>query len=380
MSRRLVFTAWTKSYVRRGDIGGRLGANITLAHNTLGSCEFSVAATNPRVADLSAAGARVTVDYYPDDGVDPIRYSGEVTNIHGEGRAQQATRTFTVTDDWNLLNTTLGYPTPTADEDHQSTTAYYTSTGPAETVTLDVIGANVTRNGLGVTVPTTAGRGSTITVKLRMHPLADRLFPAVEQAGIGVRVVQVSGGRSVQIYEPTIFSRTLTEGSGIVQNVSFDLARAFATDAIVGAGGDATARKFKRVTDSTARTALGTVLELFVDARDIDPAAVDLATQETDRGLEALAEAAAKESLSLTLVEKGAFRFGTTFGLGDRVTMQTLNGPPITDLVRSVQITEDRESGIRVLPQVGERSDVADASLEKIVAQLAKSLRNLKRS
>jgi hypothetical protein len=382
MSRRLVLTAWDKSYARKGDIGKRLGLNLTLAHNTLGSCDFTLSARNPRVGDLSADGARVTVDYYPNDGVTPIRYSGEVTSIHGEGRGETATRTFTVTDDWNVLNTTLGYPTPTADEAHQTTAAYYTTTGPAETVALNVISANATRigSGLHLTVPSSSGRGSTVTAMLRMHPEADRLLPLIDQAGIGLRVVQTTSTRAVQVYVPTTYSRTLTEGSGIVQNVSFDVTRATATRAIVGVGGQATARGFYRVTSTTTETALGTVLETFVDARDIDPAATDVVTQATARGNEALTEAATKTSLSLTLVEKGAFRFGTTFQLGDKVNMQTLNGPLITDTVRSVQITESADAGIRVVPQVGERSDVSSAYLEKIIAQLAKSLRNLKRS
>jgi hypothetical protein len=381
VSRRLKFTAWTKSYVRKGDIGARLGANLTLAHNTLGSCDFTISAKNPRVADLTASGARVTVDYFPDDGITPIRYSGEVTNIHGEGRAEQATRTFTVGDDWNVLNTTVGYPNPTGTDSQQGASgAYYVSTGPAETVALNVISVNSTRAGLGLTVPSSSGRGSTITVQLRMHPLADRLFPAVDQAGVGVRVVQQdTGGRAVQVYAPTTYARILTEASGIVQNVSFDLARETVTRVIVGVSGQGTARTFRTIIGTAAETAIGAKLEAFVDARDIDAAATDLTAQVAARAQEALTEGAAKASLGLTLVERGAFRFGTTFHLGDRVTMQTLNGPQITDLIRSVQITED-SNGIRVTPTVGERSDVSDFSLERIVAKLAKSLRDLKRS
>jgi hypothetical protein len=347
----------------------------------LGDCDFTVRATNGRVADLSANGARVTVDYYLDDTdptIAPIRcYSGEITNVHGEGRAEQAIRTFTVTDDWNVLNTTLGWANPTGADTNQGTAAYYTRTGPAEDVALDVIGANATRLGLNLSVPASAGRGSTITAKFRMHPLADRLWPAVDQAGIGIRVVQQNAQRAVQVYQPVTYPRILTETSGIVQGNSWDVTRALVTRTMVGAGGQDVARVFRHFVNTALETSLGTALEVFVDARDVDQAAPDLVAQLQARSDQALAQFAATASLNLTLVERGSFRYGKTFNLGDRISMQTLNGPVITDLVRAVDINMDQDAGLTVTPIVGNWSDSStDSGLAKIVAQLAKSLRD----
>ena len=377
MTRRLVFTCWDKNYNRKGQVGKVIDADVTGRHNTLGSCDFTVSARNNRVADLSADGARVTVDYYPDTGWTPIRfYSGEVENIHGEGRAEKATRTFTVTDDWNILNTIIGWPKPASAITAQ-TDAYYVSTGPAETVVKDIVGANATRAGIDLTVPASAGLGDTVTVKIRMHPEADRLFPAVDQAGIGVRVVQVGDHRELQVYAPTTYPRVLTEDSKIIQGNSFDLQRPRLTRVVVGAGGEGTARAFKTFVNAAREAQLGTVMEQFIDARDVATITDPEVQARVD---EAMAENAAKASMDVTLVERGSFRFGKTFHLGDQISVQPAGlSSPITDLVRAVQITKTTDAGVRVTPMVGDWAESTDAKLQKIVAQLAKSLRDLKR-
>lgn len=389
--RRAVFTCWDKNFTRKGQIGKLISFDVLIAHNAPGSCTFTIDANNRRVPDLVADGARVTVDYYPGSTYQPIRYSGPVFNTHGEGQGEQATRTFTIVDDWSaVMNGILGYPSPDADDDHQLGTGnsgYYRSTGPAETVVADIVGKNATRTGSSLVVPASQGRGDTVTVQIRFHPLADRLFPVVDQAGIGVRVVQVGDHLELQMYEPTTYPRVLTEQSRVIQGNSFDLTAPTVTRPVVAGGGESIQRKIISYPNAALESELGRVLETFIDARDVSLYEDDgttpnpnLAADMQARADEAFTDGARKESMDLTLVERGAFRFLIAFRLGDRVSAQMNQSPVITDIVRSVQISQQIGKAITVTPKVGDWTDNSTMRLYRMIQQWAKSVRDMKRS
>lgn len=370
--------AWSKGYERKGVVPGLRSVSVVFRDNKAGDAEFTVRADHPRVGDLTADGARAVLTYTPTGGT-PEVLSGAVQEISGEGRASRSTRTFKLVDDFDdILMQTIGWPNPTGTVLQQGDDgAYYTVTGPAETVLKDIVAANTTRTGKPLVVPTSTGLGDTVTVSIRMHPLFDRLFPAVD--GLRVRVVQVGDERHLLVSERATYPRTLTEGSGVLTTNSFAIVRPTVTRVTVGAGGEGEARAFRQYVDAARESAFGLVREVFQDARDIPAADPDLAALLQARADETLAEGAPTVSLSVDLTETERFRFGVSFTTGDVVSMQLLGLPfTVTERIREVEVSWAPDQGRKVTPRVGAVEQSADAAMAADVVSLARAVRDLR--
>ena len=373
--------AWTKDYVRRGVVARPESVSGMIAHNGPGAFEFTVPSDHPRVPDLSADGARAVILYRPEPGADPeTLISGQLTDVSGKGASLAAIRTYRLKDDWTVLNEILGLPNPTGTMTQQGAdTAYFTRTGPAEDVVTQIVAPNATRQGVNLTVPASLGRGASCEVSVRMHPLSDRLFPTIDQAGIGVRIVQRGSDRVLEVYEPTTRSRVLTETSGVVTDGDWTLTMPTVTRVIVGAGGEGTARVFREYVDAALETRFGVSRAVFVDARDVDPADPNLTTILQARADEALAEGAPKTSVSATLTETRAFRYGRSYRLGDRISLRLAGSPVLSDLVREVSFSYTADGGLEIVPKVGAWSESATDDLYRKVATLARAARDAQR-
>lgn len=252
------------AFARRGWIGDPVRLTVTPRHNARGSVVLTVDNDHRRLPELSAPGARLVIRY---DG--QVLLTGRVRLRTGRGPGISGQTTFTVEDDLRLLWRVLGWPVPTAGLSAQ-TSGYDTRTGPAETVVKAFVQANaVTRLGLPVTVAPDLARGGNITVSTRMHPLADRLFPMVDVAGIGVTVRQNGPGLLLDCYTPAASPRTLTEQSGVVQDWSYSLTDPQATRVIVGGQGEGTARSFTSSVDAAREAEWADVLEVFRDRKSV---------------------------------------------------------------------------------------------------------------
>lgn len=355
-------------------VGAPLSVDLVLRHNAAGSLTFELDADDEQVEALNTPGARVVVQYSPDpdDPASPRRrLSGRVHELEGTTTGAQ-TRAFTVVDDWQVFARLLGWPNPagpiTAQGDEE---AYWRSSGPAETVLKEAVSVNAHRSVPAVTVVPSLGRGDPIAASLRFHPLADRLFPAVDQAGVGVSVLQGDGALVVDCYTPATYPATLTEESGIVAAGSYTITAPVATRAVVLGGGEGTARIARLVVDAAAEAEWGFTAEVVVDARDTtDTALLD------QRGAEALAEGAATASVTATLSETEEWRFGATFDLGDLVPIQLNGAPVITDVVREVAITWTPGDGLVVTPRVGDIETTATAVIGRAIRKIAAAQRD----
>jgi hypothetical protein len=357
------------AFARKGFVGNPVALTVTPRHNQVGTATLVLDADHVRVPDLSVRGARVVIRY--DDLPDPV-LTGRVRLRQGEGPLSQSTVTFSVVDDLRLLWRVLGWPVPTAALSAQ-TAEYDTRTGAAETVLKQYVTANaVQRLGLPVTVAATQARGATITASLRMHPLADRLLPLVDAAGIGVTVRQSGAGLLLDCYTPATHPRTLTEQSGIVQKWSYSQADPEATRVVAGGQGEGVARVFRSTVAATRETQWRDVIEVFRDARDAeDSATLDLRSQET------LDEGAPRAGLSVELAETATFRYGKAVRVGDRVRIEVGGAVVVEDVLREAVLSWTRDDGLLVTPIVGQRTDDPDTVLARAVAALGRSLRNL---
>ncbi|HJW01361.1 MAG TPA: hypothetical protein VJ617_19905 [Arthrobacter sp.] len=340
----------------------------TPRYNSSGTLRIDLTSDHPRIADLSVDGARVVCEYYGEHIL-----SGPVTAIAAQGPSSAAVIAFYVDDDFRLFEGVLGWPNPTQAITSQ-TSEYYKLTGPAETVVKDLITKNaITRLGMPVTCASNLARGATISVALRMDPLADKLFPAVEQAGIGVSVKQSGAGLLVDCYVPATFPRILTEESGIVQDWSWTSTRATNTRVVIGGEGEATARVFAIEVAVNREPRINDKMEVFRDARDADSSALL-----SERGRETLAEGAAKSGFSLTLAETDNFRYGGKgVRVGDSVTV-SIGGVERTDILREATISYSYDDGLSITPVIGEIQDNPDRTIASFLKSVRKGLAELK--
>lgn len=372
-------TAYDKDYAHKGPVPAPRKISAMVRRNAPGQVNFELDSDHARVDALTAPGARCTLDYRPHPDLPLMRLlSGTVDEVKGSGSSNATVRTFTILDDWTVLNEIIGWPNPTGTAAQQGDDeAYYTVRGPAEDVLCNIVSVNAARQGVRLTVPASSGRGAAITTSVRFHPLSDRLFPAVDLAGIGVRVVQEGTTRVLRVYTPTIYPRTLTEGSGVVQSGTYATSPPTLTRVTIGAGGQGTARLVREYVD-TAREALwGIRKSAFIDARDIAIDNPNLEAILSQRATEALAAGAPKASLKVELIEAGKFRFGVSFALGDEVSIQLGGGAPVlTDIVREVDLEWSVDTGLVVTPRVGDWQDSQTDDLYKLVAKAMRSSRD----
>ncbi|MFJ4284010.1 hypothetical protein ACIPY0_00020 [Paenarthrobacter nicotinovorans] len=364
-------TIFDKAYKRKGWLGDAIEVHATPRFNLAGSLEIVVSTANSKLGLLNTSGARLTCEY---DGEQII--SGPVRIRSGHGPHLQGTVSLTVEDDFRILNNTLGWPVPTAGLGGQSV-EYYTVTGPAETVLKDIVQKNVVnRLGQPLTVAPSLGRGATITASVRFHPLYDRLFPAVEAAGLGVTIKQSGAGLVLDVFEPALFKQELSEASGVVTEWDWSNEAPQATRGVIGGKGEGVLRAFQPFTAPSRETEWGDVIEVFRDARDTDDG--DVYGQ---RATETLAETAEKSGLSLKLSETKEFRYGRNgLKVGNFVPFRVGPSLLITDVLREAQLSWTRDKGLDITPKVGDITDSADLILAKAIKRNSQDIRDFRSS
>lgn len=351
----LVYIGWGF----KGWVGRPLEVKPVIRHNIKSTATFSIDSDHDRAADLMAPGARVMI-YREGE----FQMSGPVRLSTGRF-AVDSSLTFTVEDDFRILNNWLAWPKPGAPLTGQDV-EYRTITGPAETVVKTVMAENAARLGFPLTVAPDQGRGSTGTYTFRFHPAYDRLFPAVDQAGIGVTVRQDGAGLLLDCYQPRDYPHRLSPESGTVVGGTYTLTAPAATRVVVGGQGEGVAREFQGFPDAARESEWNDVIEVLRDARDSGTGNVY-----AERAAETLAEGAPLAGLSLELSETKHFRYGGAgLRVGDRVTAE-VTGQLYTDVLREVRLSLDKD-GDTATPVIGERADDPDV-------RLAKSIRALKR-
>jgi hypothetical protein len=335
---------------------------------------MSVSLDHERLPEIMADGARLKVSFKGEHLI-----SGPVTTDELVTDGASGLYTVTVEDDFRVLREILGWPVPTAAITAQNTAEYRTYTGNAETIIKSAVSENgVTRMAVpGLTVAANLNRGATVPggVPFRMHPLADKLFPAIEDAGLGVTVQQNGTSLVLDVYAPQTFPRTLSVKGRTLQQATMTRTRPTASRAVIGGQGEGTARNFRQLTDTARETLYGMKAETFADARDDNTAAVMDA-----RGQEVLTETGPKNGVSLTLAGTGIFQYGPGgFHVGDRVPVDIGNGVVITEVIRECTLKWVSPTYASVEPVAGEITNQPERVTAKRIAQLAKGQRDQER-
>jgi hypothetical protein len=232
---------------------------------------------------------------------------------------------------------------------------YDVRTGPAETVIKGYVAANqvgpTTGAGrpTGLVVAADLGRGGTVTGRARFDNLGDLIRSlAVAGGDLGWRIVQQGTDLVFDVYEPVDHSATakFSPVLGNLQSFEYKPTVSKANYAIVGGGGQGTARVFVEGGDAGQIARWGRRIETFRDRRDTT--AVGELGQTRD---EELANNAEKLALTIAPIDTAAIQFLRDYNLGDKITVE-IDGTPIVDVVREVKLTIDA-SGEKITPTAG---------------------------
>jgi hypothetical protein len=294
--------------------------------------------------------------------------SGPVTSRERTSEAESQTVTVTGVDDTVWLERRLALPVPSGPP--YSTVAYDDKSGAAETVLRYFVDRNlgpsatVARRLQPLTLAADLGRGSTVRGRGRFHTLLELLQPLALTGGdLGFRIVQVDSALEFQVFAPDDRTGTavFSEQMGNLAGFTYSESAPPADYVYVGGQGEGTTREFVEGGTQADIDVYGRI-ELFKDRRDAE----DLATLEQARA-EALAEAQAPTSLSISPIDTDAVAFGVEYGLGDRVTV-VIDGEVIQDVVREVDLKLTSE-GEALAPVVGTPGASSPRALELFAKQ-----------
>lgn len=329
-------------------------SHIELLWNQVSFAEVTFDDDHP-VWEHMVVGARVRVMV---DEVEQLR--GPVRRLSGSGPDGRITAT--VEDDFRKFRL-LGWPKPAAAINLQ-TDEFKRYSGVTETVVKAACADLSTRLGLGWSIPTTTGLGTSQRVEFRFDPLVDLLLPPLTVD----RLTWTIRGNVVDVTAGETFPRVLTPESGVLGDYSWEQTGPDATRVVVGGEGEGSARVLRSYTDSARETAYGEIVEVFKDSRMADGV-----TDFTPDSAEVFAELAPRVSVTADLQESSWFRFGL-YKVGDLVDLKI--GPiEATEVIRSVVIDDTPGDGTVTVPSIGELANTADALLGRQVARHARGLR-----
>lgn len=381
---------YDKDFAFRGYIGNPIELAVTPRFNETGTATVKIDLDHRLAGDILADGSRIVISK---DG--NFLLSGKIFQKNAEGPAVKGSLTFYVKSDFRMVHQILGWPhplSPLADQDKDA----YNITGNAELAIKTLVEQNmVTRLGLPVTVATNLGRGATLPagIDIRFHPLYEKAFPAIEQAGLGVTFEQSGAGIVMDVFEPPVYPYVLSEESGVLQWWSWSAADAAATRVIAEGIGESVddAEGHPLPAPKLYALAVNTDLEAaYNDATEVHRLGSNGTTEEeTDAerlvklaadAQEALTEAAPTAGFAVRLSETGTFRYGeNNLVVGALVTI-SVGGVTRTDYLREVTMTFSRDRGVEVTPIVGDIRDNPDRLIAGFLARLKKSINDLKAS
>jgi hypothetical protein len=352
---------------RRAVTGAEATADIV--PNAISAATFTLDDDHPALGAVTARGARCAVWFRGGE-----VFRGRVQQTPGFGPTGQVTAH--VQSDMRKLWDWQGRQSPTTPIAATPTlipAEYRVYTGAPESVFKQALAENFARLGVPWSVAPDLGRGGApVRVEFRMHPLADKLMPILDAAGLLVVLTYGEDGEVVvDVREPATVPGRLTLASGVPSAYEFNTIAPTVTRAVAGGRGEGVERSFVEVIDTARESTWGDIIEGFVDARNTEEGA-DISVD----AREALAEGAPRASITTELTETDAFRYRTTFEVGDLV--RTVIDPVDIEQRISVSITETASGGVIVTPLIGDvdASSDTEVQLARQVERLARGARD----
>lgn len=260
--------------------------------------------------------------------------------------------------------------TPSASHDVQTDTAL-------ETVIKYYVDRNVGPSALALrkhpklTIAADQARGSLVSRRVRFGELMTIFRELIAAGGpMGMDIAQSGSSLVFDVYVP----RDLTEKAwfsfdlGSLRAVELSSEWPTVTNALVGGGGTGTARVTEEVTGAGHDNPWKHI-EQFVDDSSTNPPELQ------QSGKDAIAEGAERHNLAVEAVDLPKLTYGVNYGLGDKVTVEIIDGVTYADVVTQVELSADAD-GFKVTPTIGNPD--AGTSDEDATARLAAEVRDLR--
>lgn len=252
-----------------------------------------------------------------------------------------------------------------------------------------------------------------ILPQVRMGTLEEYAKRLLATSDLGMKIVTRGDTLFSYFWQPRTWSTVFTPDSGVVEAGDWNLEHPTATRALIGGPGEEAARAFRQYVDTDLAARFGRVIEVFRDATGAPMEWPDDLTDELrvamyyhlraevsaerradferfldDAAADVFEDGAPTSGVSVTLAESEGFRYRPTdnldtrngFRIGDRVTVSpsaasATAGLRFTDRLTEITITQSRDNGFSVTPQLGQKKDDPDAQLAQAIRALAESNR-----
>ncbi|MFD5220324.1 siphovirus ReqiPepy6 Gp37-like family protein [Streptomyces tendae] len=310
-----------------------------------------------------------------------------------ESNAGVGTVTCRFSDDLARVAGYLTYPEPSKSFATQTKTAdvvrKLTATN-AETIIRTLVNENCGPGALAarrieqLILDTVAGVGTNQTLSTRFEPLLDACRTAAVTDKLGFRTRQVGDQIRFGVYAPRDLTGTarFSDGLGNLRSASFTLGAPTATSELVMGGNDpaddppegdpAYQRVYVEVT-SNLHTDWWRV-EKFIEKSGVDD---DSEGELTQAGVLAFGNDNPTASLSTVTVDTEDLKAGRDFGLGDLVAVVLPTGLEIADVVQSIGLAAEPDSGELVTTVIGNNDKTTTTRMVWTVRDLAYRLGQL---
>lgn len=374
------------NYLRKGQISQFTSLDAVLRFDDVDTWSLVVPADDPIVPLLAAPKAGIEVRWV---GSPTAVLSGPVVNTDHSWVPDNDQVTFSGNSDDVWLFRRLAHQDPanadSPDGAGKWTAAYDSRTGAAETILKQFVNVNLgpgaiaARRMPGLTIPTTAGLGSTLTEQGRMQPLialCQAIAKATAAPGLGFSITADPSGAVLNVYAPSDHSADVVLAPDLGNIASYDqrLAVPNATVVYGGGSGAGNARIFSIAKDAGLTATYGRI-ETFDDSQD---ATLTLLAQRAATALAANAPLAEVKVSPLAGIDSSGFL--SQWVLGDTITVIT--DQVLVDVIRQVHLTLDKD-GVKIdLDQSGisaQDGGVRVPTWQAVQRKLLKTVRDLAR-
>ena len=342
-------------------------ATVIARHNDVSTWELVLPTSSPAARALIDASRPRLLVY----AAGQVWRSGPVIRLERSVDADGDLLTVSGVDDLVWLRRRLAHPQPGTAAPPYSTTESDDRTGAASQVIAGYVNRNAgplavaARQVPGLSVPTPAAFGATVTASARYEPLLTFVQQIATAARVGIRVRDLV----FEVFQPAgaaVFSVEL----GTLASWTSHVEAPETTYVYVAGGGVGTARLIREYADAAAVLDWGRV-EAFRDRRDsTDTAELD------QSGAETLAEGAHPPGVAMQALDVPGQSFLTDWNVGSVATVY-LGDATITDVIVEAQVTLQPNEPARVAPVVG--SPMIDLAQWRALQAQSRRLRQLER-
>ena len=284
----------------------------------------------------------------------------------------------------------LVYPDRTRSGANQTTTDYWSYTGPASSAMWKLISESVgpeartERRLTELTMGDNPGTGASRPWKAQFETVLATLASFAELSGVslGVRMTQVAGGLRADIYEPRDLGDSIRFSPDLSNLVGFsytETAPESTYDVAAGQGDLKLRMRRESTTTNPLDLRWGMRREVYIDRRD-EADGTELQRAADD----AIIEGQGQVSLTCTLTDSEAATYGRDWGLGDKVTVYVkLPGQAVAaivrDVVREIHFEIRNDGSESISPAIGttDAKAIKPSQTQQQLAAIGKSLEGL---